>query len=70
MNGKTLRNLRLYHGLTQESLSNVIGVSRAYLSLIEHGKKPVSDRVKMKVAQHFKVTDELIQAMENVEKLF
>src|SRR5262249_49910193 len=46
MTGAELKNARREAGWTQERLAKRLGVSQAYLSLMEAGKRHVPDRVK------------------------
>jgi transcriptional regulator with XRE-family HTH domain len=53
MTGIDLRNARLKAGWTQSRLAGRLGVTQAYLSLLEGGKRRVPDRVKRFVASLF-----------------
>ncbi len=46
MTGAGLRNARLQAGWTQSRLAERLGVTQAYLSLIERGRRRVPDRLK------------------------
>jgi DNA-binding XRE family transcriptional regulator len=54
--GRTLHVLRERFGYTQESLAKELGVSRAYVSLIESGAKPLQDRLLKRVADVLEIT--------------
>lgn len=41
--GATLRMMRETHGLTQQQLADLAGVSRSWLSRAENGKTPMHD---------------------------
>ena len=53
MTGTDLRNARLRAGWTQVRLAARLGVTQAYLSLMEGGKRRVPDRVKRLVTSLF-----------------
>lgn len=44
-----VRLFRETHGYTQDSLATALGVSRNYVYLIESGKKPLSDKLLIKL---------------------
>lgn len=54
--GETLRDLRLRKGVTQQEMAKALGVSAAYLSALEHGKrgKPSFDFLQ-RVAGYFHI---------------
>ena len=49
MNGKDLRKSRREANWTQNRLASRLGVSQAYLSLMERGKRPVTDHLAREV---------------------
>lgn len=51
MTADTLRQARQRAGWTQARLAQGLGVTQAYLSLMERGRRPVSDRVARGVAR-------------------
>lgn len=53
--GLKIKNIRLGLGLTVESLSQELGVSRTYLTLMENGKRPLPKRLVTKLAKAFKL---------------
>lgn len=54
MNG--IRYLRIKHDLTQEELAKKIGITRQYISEVEIGKRSVSDKIALKLADVFGVS--------------
>ncbi|MBB1518941.1 helix-turn-helix domain-containing protein [Aquipseudomonas guryensis] len=50
--GKLLRKARIDHGLLLKDMAEGLGVSSAYLSAVETGKKTVSDELIRKVAAY------------------
>lgn len=69
MSGTTLKELRLYIGITQQELADRVGVSKAYISLMESGKKPVSDKVRINIAKYFELDDRFFETMERAKRL-
>jgi transcriptional regulator with XRE-family HTH domain len=51
MTAKTLKEARQRTGWTQTGLARELGVTQAYMSLMESGKRPVSDRLTQKVVR-------------------
>ena len=47
--------LREAHNLSQGALAEILGISQAYLSQVESGKKECSPRVLTKAAAYFRV---------------
>src|ERR1700712_1912259 len=56
MDAETVRHARLSGGLTQAAAASRLGVTQAYLSLLERGLRPVSDAVAQSVSRQFAVT--------------
>ena len=54
MNG--IRYLRIKHDFTQEELAKKIGITRQYISEVEIGKRSVSDKIALKLADVFGVS--------------
>jgi HTH-type transcriptional regulator, competence development regulator len=55
--GKAVRILRAERGQTQLDVSDALGVSIAFWSAIETGKKNIPDDLLVKVINHFNLTD-------------
>lgn len=66
--GKYLRRLRLEKNEILKDVADVLGVSSAYLSAIEHGKKKLSDQSMKIIINHYKLDNgskqQLIDARE------
>lgn len=56
MTGKRIRKLRKARGMTQESLSEKIGVNASYLSRVERGEKGCSVDMFVNLSDVFSVT--------------
>jgi transcriptional regulator with XRE-family HTH domain len=69
MNHKVFKNIRLYLGHSQESFAKELGISPGYVSLIENGHKPVSDKVRIMLARKFDITADFIETMERANRL-
>ncbi len=60
--GEKLRTLRKQQGLTQERVSNMLGVSRPYVAKMERGEKMPNAPMIIKIADIFGVTaDQLMR---------
>ena len=49
--GKRIHALRKEQGLSQETLSNMVGIDRSYLTTIEHGKRNISIDVLVRLCR-------------------
>lgn len=67
--GKTLRRIRIEHGLTQEELGFEADLRRAYISSLELGQKEPSLQTIQKLSAAFGMTSsKLIAEVEKSEK--
>ena len=53
--GTQLRQLRREHGQTQVEMARVLGVSAAYINLLEKNQRSLSVAVLMALADHYNV---------------
>jgi len=53
--GLKIKNVRIGLGLTTGGLSQKLGTSRSYLTLIENGERPLPKRLVGKLAKAFKL---------------
>ena len=53
--GAQVRALRRQHGLTQSKMAERLGISASYLNLIEHGRRPLSAQLLIKLAHAFSI---------------
>lgn len=51
--GSALRKLRRNAGLTQVAMAEALGISPSYLNLIEHGQRPLSATLIVRLAERF-----------------
>jgi transcriptional regulator with XRE-family HTH domain len=65
--GRTLHTLRERYGYTQKELAEAVDISRAYISLIESGAKPLQDRLLAKVAAALEITPLAIKRYDHEE---
>ncbi|MCI8411036.1 MAG: helix-turn-helix transcriptional regulator [Clostridia bacterium] len=56
MGRKTIKDLRINMGLSQEEASKEFKIHKRYLSMIENGKRNPSDKLKIKMANLYKTT--------------
>jgi plasmid maintenance system antidote protein VapI len=69
MNCKLFREIRLYHGLSQDEFARLLGVSRSTIQMIEAGKRKINGRIRMRLAKHFDLTPEFWETVERANKL-
>lgn len=51
--GKTIKNIRIEEGLTQQKFANKVGISRTYLSDVENNRYNPSVEMLQKIAKAF-----------------
>lgn len=66
--GKEVRKLRLDRGMIMKSMADMLGVSSAYLSSIEHGDKPIPKNFISRLAEALELTPEEIERLESAAK--
>lgn len=64
MKPETVKRIRHLHGLTQQEVANMLGVSRSTIHLIETNRMTMSERLRRKFCEVFKVDDEMIRFVE------
>jgi len=69
MDCKLFREIRLYHGLSQDEFARLLGVSRSTIQMIEAGKRKITDRIRYRLAKCFDLTPEFIETVERATKL-
>lgn len=69
MNGKGIKAVRDYLGLTQEEFSKKIGVSRSSISMIEIDRMVVNNRLKTKIAKTFDIGEDFQTITERIKAL-
>jgi transcriptional regulator with XRE-family HTH domain len=66
MTGLDLKNARLKRGWTQEQAADKLGVTQAYLSMVEQGRRPLSSRLVARVQKSFHIAPTMLPL--NVER--
>lgn len=69
IDNKTFVDIRMYLGLTQQEMADLLGVSIATIAHIETNRLHVTENVKYKLAKHFDVTDDFITYQESKERI-
>jgi len=64
MSGEALRKARKQRGWTQAQAGARLGVSQAYVALLEKGRRPVPDDLARKAVREFKLSPVLLPAEE------
>jgi transcriptional regulator with XRE-family HTH domain len=65
---QTLKAIRALRGLSQRKLAEKLRVSPALISYIENGHKRITEDLKIKLAVHFPLDDELRSAIASVRR--
>lgn len=70
MDGKLYKRLRMALGFTTSELGEKVGVGSNYISIMENGKKPVSELQAMKlkelIEQRYKEGDECFEILKEI----
>ncbi|WP_425455511.1 helix-turn-helix transcriptional regulator [Cohnella phaseoli] len=61
-----MKAIRLWLGMSQREMAGRLGVTDSYLCQIEAGR-PVSDAIRIKIAQTFDVTAEMLEAIRRAK---
>lgn len=67
--GKTLRKLRIDRGMVLKNMADMLGVSSAYLSAIELGKRSIPDSLIHSLATNFKLSDQELETLKRQAEL-
>jgi len=63
--GKTIKQLRITQGLSQDVMSGFAGIARSHLAMIENGSKQITFQTLCKIAQALEMNpSELVQQIE------
>ena len=54
--GKFCRKLRVDHDETQQDIADYLGVTTAYLSTVEHGKRNISEKIVDKLISRYNLS--------------
>lgn len=69
MNKSIFKQIRINAGLSQWEYARKLGLSQTFVSMMENGHYPISDKTRRKVAANFEITKEIINQMEGLQKL-
>lgn len=69
MNGKKFKGLRLKEGLTQAEFGAMLNLSESAIANIEAGRRPVSAKVRARLAHRFVIDDKLLDFLDAYEKM-
>ena len=62
--GQFLRKLRIDYLLTQNELAKKLGVSVAFYSAVETGRKPMPAELRLKIIQHYHLSDKQVSELD------
>lgn len=65
---KDIAVIRALFGLTRRQLAFICDVSPAYITYVEQGKKPISERLENNINARFKLNDELLMRIKMLAK--
>lgn len=69
MNKDIFKQIRINAGLSQHEYAKRLGMSQTFISMMENGHYPISDKTKRRVVVNFEVTDEIMEQLEGLQRL-
>lgn len=63
--GILLRHWRLDKGVNMFEMASSVGISTAFLSAIENGKKKITDKIISKIIDYFDLSEENVKSLHN-----
>lgn len=67
--GKTIRKIRIDKGLTMAQMANTLGVTSAFLSMIEQGKRNIPECLTKDIISHYELSNEQAKELQQAEHL-
>ena len=67
--GKILRKIRIDKGLTMAQMAKAVGITSAYLSTIERGKRNIPKSLTQNVINHYELSNEQVTELQKAEYL-
>lgn len=69
--GKELANRRKAASISQQKLADLIGVTNSYLSNVEAGKRPVSEKLLVRISDYINIHEDQItgEALDSWNRL-
>ena len=67
--GKTIRKIRIDKGLTMAQMANTLGVTSAFLSMIEQGKRNIPECLTQDIISHYELSNEQTAELQKAEHL-
>lgn len=68
MDGQVIRIARIAAGVTQLEFAKRLGVSRPYVSLVEHGRKPVTEKFEREARVILGLSDGKVKRIIEIQK--
>lgn len=69
MNKDIFKQIRINAGLSQHEYAKRLGMSQTFISMMENGHYPISDKTKRRVVANFEITDEIMEQLEGLQRL-
>lgn len=63
LNAHELNTVRQFHGLNQRQLSELLGVGRSYVTMIESGHRPFTDALQARTVDALQLTPTKLKAI-------
>lgn len=63
MSGEDVRAIRISRNMTQTEFAAYLRVSRSTIGIVESGHRPVSDNLRIRIAQTFGCGEDVIEAI-------
>lgn len=68
MDGIGVKGIRLAFGLSQIQFSEKLGLSQGFISDVENGRRPVSQELRIRIAQVFGTGEDVMQAIARAKE--
>jgi transcriptional regulator with XRE-family HTH domain len=65
MDREALRAIRIFHGMTQSQFAEALGISKSCVASVESGYRNVSDNLRVRVAQRFGMSEDVVRAVKD-----
>jgi len=69
MSRDVFKQIRINEGMSQCEYAKALDMSQTFISMMENGHQPISDKTRRKVAARFKVTPEIMEQVNRSNNL-
>lgn len=69
MSAQRFKLLRLKKKMTQRQFAELLGVSESTVAAIENGRRPISDHIRVSLAEQGGVDEDFLYFLESLERV-